>query len=49
MSEALVIVALATVAVVSAVLSFVAWWLLGRRPPTPEIDERSEVDADTTR
>ena len=49
MSEALMIAALATVAVVSAMLSFVAWWLLGRRPPTPDLDDRSDIDGDPAR
>ena len=56
MSEALVIAGLATVAVVSAVLSFVAWWLLAHRPPNPDLglppddeQEEPEVDADAAR
>ena len=57
MSEALVIAGLATVAVVSAVLSFVAWWLLAHRPPNPDLglppddeeEEEPEVDADAAR
>ncbi len=43
MSDALIVAALAGVTVIAAVLSFVAWHLLGRRPEAagedgPELD-----------
>ena len=35
MNDALIVAALAAVAIIAAVLSFVAWHLLGRRSPDP--------------
>jgi hypothetical protein len=42
MSDALIVAVLAGVAVIAAVLSFVAWHRLGRQPP----EEESQLDAD---
>lgn len=43
MSDALIVAILAGVAVIAAVLSFVAWFRLGRRPPE---EQPSQLDAD---
>ena len=46
MSDALIIAALAGVTVIAAVLSFVAWHLLSRRPqPAGEIED-PQLDSD---
>ena len=45
MNDALIVAALAAVAVIAAVLSFVAWHLLGRRPPDP-LGEPTQLDSE---
>ena len=44
MSDMLIVAALVAVAVIAAVLSFVAWYLLARRPPGQERKPRLDSD-----
>ena len=46
MSEVLILAALGAVAVIAAVLSFIAWYLLADRPPAPADPEDSRFDSD---
>ena len=46
MTEALILAALGAVAVIAAVLSFIAWHLLARRPPDPEEPGDTRFDSD---
>lgn len=45
MSDALIVAALAGVTLIAAILSFVAWHLLGRRPEAPGEPEGSQLDS----
>jgi hypothetical protein len=45
-SDALIIAALAGVAIIAAVLSFMAWSLLGRRPPDSAEPEEPQLDSE---
>jgi len=45
-NDALIVAALAAVAVIAAVLSFVAWHLLGRRPGEPTQSEEPQLDSE---
>ncbi len=49
MNDALIVAALSAVAIIAAVLSFVAWHLLGRRPPDPGEPEEPQLDSEDPR
>ena len=46
MKDALIVAALAGVALIAAILSFVAWHLLGRRTTDPTDEERARLDSE---
>jgi hypothetical protein len=45
-SDALIIAALTGVAIIAAVLSFVAWHLLGRPPASPDEPAEPQLDSE---
>lgn len=46
MSDGLIVAALTAVAIIAAVLSFVAWHLLGRRPTEQTEPEETQLDSE---
>lgn len=44
MNDTLILLALIAVAIIAAILSFVAWYLLARRPPGREKKARFDSD-----
>jgi hypothetical protein len=48
-NDALIVAALAAVVVIAAVLSFVAWHLLGRRPAEPTDRDEPQLDSEDPR
>ena len=46
MNDGLIVAALTAVAIIAAILSFVAWQLLGRRPTEQTEPEESQLDSE---
>jgi hypothetical protein len=45
-SGALIVAALAAVALIAAILSFAAWYMLARRPSEPEREQEERFDSE---